>query len=236
MSTTVYRREFLTRGSLAAAACVLSGPSFAQPTDPTALDISDAARLVRSGALSPSELVQAYLTRIRRLDDGLNAYVTLTEDRALERARGLEEELARGRWRGPLHGIPIALKDNIDTAGVPTTAASAVFAQRVPDADAEVVRRLEEAGAITLGKLNLHEFAYGGTSTVSHFGPVRNPWDVSRIAGGSSGGSGAAVAARLCAGPWAPTPAGRSGSPRPTAASWGSSQPMGWRASAVSSR
>ena len=144
--------------------------------------------------------MEAYLARIRRLDDRLNAFVTVTEERAVERARALEAELAAGRWRGPLHGIPIALKDNIDTAGVLTTAASAVFADRVPDEDAEVVTRLEAAGAIVLGKLNMHEFAYGGTSAFTHTGPVRNPWDIERIPGGSSGGSGAAVAARLCAG------------------------------------
>jgi aspartyl-tRNA(Asn)/glutamyl-tRNA(Gln) amidotransferase subunit A len=99
-----------------------------------------------------------------------------------------------------LHGIPIGLKDNIDTAGIPTTAASAVYADRVPQESAEVVRRLEEAGAIILGKLNMHEFAFGATSAISHFGPVRNPWNLERVPGGSSGGSGAAVAARLCAG------------------------------------
>ena len=126
--------------------------------------------------------------------------MTVTEERAVERARALEAELTAGRWRGPLHGIPIALKDNIDTAGVRTTAASDVFADRIPDEDAEVVTRLEAAGAIILGKLNMHEFAYGATSAFTLSGPVRNPWDVDRIPGGSSGGSGAAVAARLCAG------------------------------------
>ena len=115
---------------------------------------------------------------------------------ALAEARAAEEEIARGEWRGPLHGIPIALKDLIDTAGVRTTAASAVFKDRVPDEDAEVVRRLREAGAVIVGKNNLHEFAYGGSSLVSHFGDVHNPWDADRIAGGSSGGSAAAVVSR----------------------------------------
>jgi len=197
METT--RREFITTGA-AAAAFVLSGPSFAQSSDPTELTIAQAHRLIRSGALSPLELVSAYFERIRRLDGQLNSFVTLTEERAVARARALEAELSNGNWRGPLHGIPIALKDNIDTAGVLTTAASAVFAGRIPDRDAEVVRRLKDAGAIILGKLNMHEFAYGGTSAVSHFGPVHNPWDLARIPGGSSGGSGVAVAARLCAG------------------------------------
>ena len=195
----VNRREFITC-SAAAAVLALSRRSFAQASDPTDLSISEASRLIRSGALSPRDLVGAYVERIGRLDGRLNSFITLTEERALARARELETELAEGRWRSPLHGIPIALKDNIDTAGVLTTAASAVFADRMPDEDAEVVKRLQEAGAIILGKLNMHEFAYGGTSAVSHFGPVRNPWDLDRISGGSSGGSGAAVAARLCAG------------------------------------
>ena len=178
----------------------MSGRALAQSTDPTDLSIAEAYRLIRSGALSPLDLVDAYFERIRRLDGRLNSFVTLTEERAVARARTLETELANGHWRGPLHGIPIALKDNIDTAGVLTTAASAVFAERIPDEDAEVVTRLKEAGAIILGKLNMHEFAFGATSAVTHFGPVHNPWDLDRIPGGSSGGSGAAVAARLCAG------------------------------------
>ena len=199
MSTAFNRRDFLTAGATAAA-FLASRPAFAQTADPTDLSIAEAQRLVRSRDLSPLDLVEAYVARIRRLDPQLNAFVTVTEERAVERARALETELAGGRWRGPLHGIPIALKDNIDTAGVRTTAGSAVFADRVPDEDAEVVTRLEAAGAIVLGKLNMHEFAYGGTSAFAWSGPVRNPWDVDRIPGGSSGGSGAAVAARLCAG------------------------------------
>ncbi len=115
-------------------------------------------------------------------------------------ARTAEAEIARGHWRGPLHGIPIALKDNVDTAGVRTTAASAVFRDRVPTEDAEVVLRLRAAGAVLLGKLNMHEFAQGTTSAISGFGPVHNPWDLERVAGGSSGGCGAAVAASLCFG------------------------------------
>ena len=199
MTTAFTRRDFLTTGA-AAAAFLASRPALAQATDPADLTITEAQRLVRRRDLSPLDLVEAYVARIRRLDPRLNAFVTVTEERAVERARALEAELAAGRWRGPLHGIPIALKDNIDTAGVLTTAASAVFADRVPDEDAEVVTRLEAAGAIVLGKLNMHEFAYGGTSAFTRTGPVRNPWDTDRIPGGSSGGSGAAVAARLCAG------------------------------------
>ena len=118
----------------------------------------------------------------------------------MEAARAMEAEQRQGKWRGPLHGIPIALKDNIDTAGIRTTAASELFKDRVPSEDAEVVRRLKNAGAILLGKTNLHEFAYGGSSSVSYFGPVHNPWALDRIPGGSSGGSAAATAAALCFG------------------------------------
>jgi aspartyl-tRNA(Asn)/glutamyl-tRNA(Gln) amidotransferase subunit A len=119
------------------------------------------------------------------------------EESALAEARVAEAELLRGEWRGPLHGVPIALKDLIDTAGVRTTAGSALYKDRVPKEDAEVVRRLRQAGAVIIGKNNLHEFAYGGSSLVSYFGDVHNPWDGTRIAGGSSGGSAAAVVAGL---------------------------------------
>ncbi len=118
-------------------------------------------------------------------------------DSALAEARMAESEIALGRWRGPMHGVPVALKDLIDTGGVRTTAGSALYKDRVPTQDAEIVRRLREAGAIIIGKNNLHEFAYGGSSLVSHFGDVHNPWNLDRIAGGSSGGSAAAVAAGL---------------------------------------
>ncbi len=121
-------------------------------------------------------------------------------DSALDQAREAEREIVAGNWRGPLHGIPIGLKDLIDTAGVKTTCASALFAERVPAEDAEIVRRLKSAGAVLIGKQNLQEFAWGGTSTSSYFGPVHNPWDLDRIAGGSSGGSAAAVASGMCFG------------------------------------
>ena len=122
----------------------------------------------------------------------------MTREAALAQARALDAEQRAGRLRGPLHGIPIALKDNIDTAGVRTTAASAVFDDRVPAEDAEVARRLAAAGAVVVGKTNLHEFAFGGTSATSYYGPVRNPWALERNPGGSSGGSAAAVATDLC--------------------------------------
>ena len=162
--------------------------------------LQQASELVRKKSASPVELTQECLKRIEKLNPSLNAFITVMADQALAQAKELEAERLRGKWRGPLHGIPIALKDLIDTAGTRTTAASAVFANRVPAEDAEVVRRLKAAGAILLGKLNMHEFAYGATSVPSHFGAVHNPWNLDRIAGGSSGGSAAAVAAGLCYG------------------------------------
>ena len=166
-------------------------------TGPSLQQISE---LVRKKSASPVEVTQECLKRIEKLNPVLNAYITVMKEQALAQARELESERQSGKWRGPLHGIPIGLKDLIDTAGVRTTAASAIFADRVPTEDAEVVRRLKAAGAILIGKLNLHEFAYGGTSVPSHFGPVHNPWKLDHIAGGSSGGSAAAVAAELCYG------------------------------------
>ena len=170
------------------------------PSDLTTLSLTAAADAVRAKRVSPTELVKACLARIDVYNPKLNAFITITRDLALKQAAALEAELASGKVRGPLHGVPIALKDNIDTAGVRTTAASSVFDDRVPTEDAEVARRLAAAGAILLGKLNLHEFANGGTSATSYYGPVRNPWALDRNPGGSSGGSAAAVAAGLCYG------------------------------------
>ncbi len=145
-------------------------------------------------------MTQGCLRRIEQLNPKLNAFITVTADTALAEAREAEAEIQSGRWRGALHGIPIALKDIVNTAGVRTTAASGLFKDRIPTQDAEIVRRLKAAGAVLLGKLNLHEFAYGGSSAISYFGPVRNPWNPAYSSGGSSGGSAAAVAAKLCYG------------------------------------
>jgi len=166
----------------------------------TRLSLREAAELVRRKRVSPVELTQACLARIERLNPVLNAFITVTAESAVAEARQAEAEIRRGRWRGPLHGIPIALKDLFDTAGVRTTAASALYKDRIPTEDAEVVRRLKAAGAVFLGKQNMHEFAYGSTSVFSHFGAVHNPWALDYMAGGSSGGSAAAVAAELCYG------------------------------------
>lgn len=158
------------------------------------------APLLAKWKLSPVELVDAFLARIEQLNPKLNAYITVTAESAREAARAAEQEIAHKRYRGPLHGIPIALKDNIHTRGVRTTAGSKVLGDFVPAEDATVAARLREAGAILLGKTNMHEFAYGVTSENPFYGPVRNPWDMSRIPGGSSGGSAAAIAAGLCCG------------------------------------
>ena len=171
-----------------------------KPTRLTELGISEAADLLRRRKISPVELTTACLDRIQQLNPVINAFITVTSEIAMAQARQAENEIQHGEWRGALHGVPIGLKDLIDTAGVKTTCASAVFASRIPTEDAEVVQRLRHAGAVLIGKQNMHEFAYGGTSVPSHYGPVRNPWDVQRIAGGSSGGSAAAVAAGLCFG------------------------------------
>jgi len=162
------------------------------------LSIHDAALLLRQKKISPLDLTKACLDRIDRLNPTLNAFITITREGAIADAETAEREIDQGNWRGPLHGIPIGLKDLIDTAGVKTTCGSALFAERVPAEDAEIVRRLKRAGAVIVGKQNLQEFAWGGTSASSHYGPVHNPWDVERIAGGSSGGSAAAVAAGMC--------------------------------------
>jgi aspartyl-tRNA(Asn)/glutamyl-tRNA(Gln) amidotransferase subunit A len=170
------------------------------PDDLTRLSIAEAGDLLRRRALSPVELTRAHLDRIQRLDRDLLAYITVLRDEALAAAVAAEQEIARGQYRGPLHGIPIALKDLIMTRGLRTTCGSRILRDWVPDTDATVARRLADAGAILLGKLNMHEFAYGPTGVNPHYGTSRNPWDRHRIPGGSSSGSGVAVAAGLAAG------------------------------------
>src|SRR6266849_5262875 len=168
--------------------------------------IEEVARLYRKRKLSPVELTKLMLTRIEQLNPKLNAYITVTAEVALAQAKKAEAELfaPRGRKghrdRGPLHGIPISLKDNIYTKGIRTTAGSKILKDFIPQHDAVVWDKLREAGAILLGKTNLHEFAYGVTTNNPHYGPTRNLWDLARIPGGSSGGSAAAVAAGLCYG------------------------------------
>lgn len=148
-----------------------------------------------AGEVTSTELVEACLRRIEEVDGEVGAFVTVTAEIAREQAAAADAARAAGRSIGPLHGVPYGLKDNIDTAGVRTTHGSSFFLDNVPGRDAEVTRRLREAGAVLVGKLTMHEFAYGATSQNEHTGPCRNPWDTTRIPGGSSGGSGAAVAA-----------------------------------------
>ena len=172
----------------------------ATPMELCYMTIAQAAPLLRDGQLSPVELTRAFLERIEAIDGRLNSYVTLLPERALAQARAAEAEILRGDYRGPLHGIPIGLKDLYDTAGILTTAMSRVTPDRVPTEDATTVARLNQAGTILLGKLAMHEFALGGPDFTSLFPPARNPWNLAHIPGGSSSGSGAAVAAGLCMG------------------------------------
>ncbi len=153
---------------------------------------------LRARTISPVDIVEAALKRIAALDPKLNAFITDVDDQARDAAKEAEREIKAGNWRGPLHGIPIGVKDFYDTAGVRTTAAFEQFTNRVPTRDAVAVARLKEAGAIVIGKMNMHRLGMGTTGLESDFGPARNPWSDAHIAGGSSSGSAAAVAAGLC--------------------------------------
>jgi len=200
------RRDFTTlcTSTLALGGLFSASPNLSAsdtPTDDlTSLTLLEASTRIRNRTVTSTQLTQALLARIAIYDPKVNAYVTLMATEALKQAAQLDEEAKTGKFRSPLHGIPIALKDNIDTAGTRTTAASPMFRTRVPTEDAEVVTKLVASGAVILGKVNLHEFALGCTGDVSYFGPARNPWNLALITGGSSSGSGAAVAADLCYG------------------------------------
>ena len=167
-------------------------------TDLTNVTIAELAPQLRERQLSPVELTEAYLQRIERLDGQLNSYIRVMADEARAAAREAESEIGRGAWRGPLHGVPLGIKDLFDVAGVPNTLGSKIMRDNVPATDCTVVQRLRDAGVVILGKQNLHEFAFGITSENPHYGVVRNPWDLERVPGGSSGGTAAAVAAGLC--------------------------------------
>lgn len=163
------------------------------------LTISELGRLIRSRQVSPTELTRSFLERIDRLDPTLGAYVTVMAETATTEAEAAEAEISSGMYRGPMHGIPVAIKDIIYTEGVLTSAGSRVLADHVPEYDSTIVERLRGSGAVLLGKLNLSEFAVGGT--IDHpYGTPRNPWNLDRSAGGSSSGSAVAVAGGLCAG------------------------------------
>ncbi|PWU01808.1 MAG: Asp-tRNA(Asn)/Glu-tRNA(Gln) amidotransferase GatCAB subunit A [Terriglobia bacterium] len=161
------------------------------------MTLREAAHALRDRRISSAELTEAALDRIDRLNPRLNAFLTVTPESARRRATEADRELAAGHDRGPLHGIPLAVKDLFETRGVRTTSGSKIFADHVPSQDAAVVEKLEAAGAVLVGKLHMHELAFGITSNNPHFGAARNPWDTERIPGGSSGGSGAAVAAGM---------------------------------------
>lgn len=195
------RRQFVASTSAAAAWHALVRPLAAQPASAfsdelSGLTLAQASAKVRAGGISSVRLTQTCLDRIAVYQPKVNAFITVMREKALEQAAELDTELRTGRWRGPLHGIPVALKDNIDTAGTRTTSGSAVFEDRVPSSDATVVTRLKAAGAVIIGKANLYEFG----AEASYFGPARNPWALDHNTGGSSSGAGAAVSARLCFG------------------------------------
>lgn len=159
--------------------------------------IEEVSSCLRKREISPLDLLEAYLTQIDSYNGRVNAYIDVTKEKARIAAQKAEKELASGNYRGMLHGVPIALKDNIYIKGEKTTIGSKIHQSFVPDDDATVVKKLKEAGAIIIGKLNLHEYAVGITNNNPHYGPCRNPWDLRRISGGSSGGSGAAVSAEM---------------------------------------
>ena len=194
------RRDFARLAALCGLALPLHGALAGDAEDLTTLTLTEASVRIRARSVTSVQLTQALLARIATYNPKVNAYITVMAEEALAQARTLDAEAAQGRFRGPLHGIPIALKDNIDTAGTRTTAASPMFKDRIPTEDADVVVRLKRSGAVILGKLNLHEFAVGCTGDVSYFGPTRNPWSLDRVSGGSSSGSGAAMATDLCFG------------------------------------
>lgn len=192
----ISRRQFAAAGIGALAASQLR-PDTPQ-SDLSALTLKQASALVRSKKVSPVELTEACLSKIKADNPKINAWITVMREQALRQAKALETEQMGGRFRSPLHGIPVGLKDNIDFAGVRTTAGSKTLEGNVPVEDAPVTRALLNAGAVVIGKCNMHIFAQGATSAVSYFGPVRNPWNLEMIAGGSSGGSAAAVAMDNC--------------------------------------
>src|SRR5437870_84732 len=162
------------------------------------LTIGEVAPLIRKKQISPLELTRRYLDRIKTLNPLLNAYLAMTEEDAVATARRAEREISKGNYHGPLHGIPFSIKDNNAIKGVTTTAGSKILSDWVPDFDATVVERLRQAGAVILGKTNMHEWAKGSNSINPFYDTSYNPWDTTRIPGGSSGGSAVAVAAGLC--------------------------------------
>jgi aspartyl-tRNA(Asn)/glutamyl-tRNA(Gln) amidotransferase subunit A len=200
----------------------------------TTLSIAEAGSLMARGELTATALTEAFLARIEAVDHKIASFVTLTADRARLAAKQADMEMSRGLNRGPLHGIPIGLKDIYETEGVLTTGHSHLRADYVPSVDAETVRRLKAGGAVILGKLATHEFANGAMTPDQPFPPARNPWNTDYQPGGSSSGSGAASPPRSAWAPWAPTPADRSATRRVSAPRLASSRPTVWSAAAAS--
>jgi len=165
-----------------------------------AMSIGEVSRLIHAREVSPIELIESHLERIETTEGRLNSFITVLAEEATELAIEATQDVSNGGELGPLHGIPIGLKDLYDTAGTTTTVGSQIYRDRIPGSDATVVTKLRKAGAIIIGKLQMHEFALGATSVNPHYGPARNPWDLSRITGGSSGGSGSSVASGQCMG------------------------------------
>ncbi len=200
--TKLNRRDFtrLVSGTIAASAAIPSAFAWAAADDSTPLSdlsVTEISARIHAKTLTSTELVKALLERISAINPKVNAFVTVMGKDALAQAATLDAEAKAGKFRGPLHGIPLALKDNIDTAGTRTTAASPMFKDRIPTEDAAIVTKLKQSGAIILAKANLHEFAIGCTGDISYFGPARNPWALDHITGGSSSGSAASLAANL---------------------------------------
>ena len=166
------------------------------------LSLYEQSKMIRTGEVTSKRLVEIYLDRIQKYggSEGVNAYITVASELALKNAEKLDESAKSKNFKGPLHGLPIAIKDNLDTRDIRTTGGSRILAEWKPKQDAHVVAKLREAGAVILGKTNMHEFAFGITTNNIHYGPTKNPYDFSKIPGGSSGGSGAATSAALCAG------------------------------------
>jgi aspartyl-tRNA(Asn)/glutamyl-tRNA(Gln) amidotransferase subunit A len=200
----ISRREFAVSIAALCALQTLRGTALAQAAgspgdDLTSLTLAEASEKIKNKSVTSTQLTEACLARIDIYNPKLDCFITVMRERALAQAKMLDAEQRAGKLRGPLHGIPIALKDNIDTAGTRTTAGSGVFEDRVPSEDAPVTARLKAAGAVIIGKTNLHEFAMGA-GDASFFGPARNPWALDHNTGGSSSGSGAAMSADLCYG------------------------------------
>ena len=169
-----------------------------KPEDLCYQSVAQLGQLIRSKQVSPVEVAQGFLARLEGLQPTLNSYITLVEEESLEAARLAEKEIQGGTYRGPFHGIPVGLKDLYNTQGIRTTSGSTIFKDHVPDADCAIVERFKAAGAYGIAKMNMTEFAFDPTGDNFHYGPARNPWNTECMTGGSSSGSGAAVASGQC--------------------------------------